>query len=314
MKYFFIFIGILFSTGAFAQSNAELYNRASILFDKGDYKSAIVHIDKALRKDSTELNYLLLKANSLFLLKDYQRSFNLFSDIIEMYPSNTVPLNQRGLLLRTIQKFDESIEDFTDALKLTKNDSIRNSLYINRGASKIGIRDYDGAYKDFMKAYKIDSLNIGTLNNIATVCDEVGKGDETLSYLFKIIKINPKFSGAYVNIGFKYQQDSDYVKAIEYFTKAIKLSPKEPLAYSNRSFNYLKVGNLKAALADVNKSIELYPENSFAFKNRALIYLALRKTNNACSDLDKAIDLGFNISYGAEATDLLAKYCVKKPE
>ena len=314
MKKIFFFVGVIYCSLSFAQNNKELYKKASTLFDKGDYKSAIAHIDKALRTDSSELNYLLLKANSLFLLKDYQRSFNLFSDIIDMYPDNTVPLNQRGLLLRTIQKFDESIDDFTQALKLTKNDSIKNSLYINRGAAKIGIRDFDGAYKDFMKAYKIDSLNIGTLNNIATVCDEVGRGDETLNYLFKIIAIDPKFSGAYVNIGFKYQEDSDYVKAIEYFTQAIKLNPKEPLAYSNRSFNYLKIGNLKAALADVNKSIELFPENSFAFKNRALIYLALRKTNNACADLDKAIDLGFNITYGAEATDLLAKYCVKKPE
>jgi hypothetical protein len=56
------------------------------------------------------------------------------------------------------------------------------------------------------KAYLIDSIDTGTLNNLAAISDEVGKGDETLKYLFRVLELNPRFYQAYGNIGFKYQQ------------------------------------------------------------------------------------------------------------
>lgn len=312
MKYLIFLATMVFSYTSFGQTKEEYYEKASALFDKNDFKKAIVEIDKFLLIDSTDLNSLLLKANVLFKLKDYQNSFNLFTDIIKLYPTNTTALNQRGLLLQTVQEFDAAIEDYTMGLKLTNADSVKRGLYLNRGAAKIGVRNFQGAYDDFIRAYKIDSLDIGILNNLATVCDEVGKGEETLKYLYKILSIDSSFIGAYINIGFKYQEDGDYIKAIQYFSKAIQLKPNEPLAYSNRSFNYLKTGNLKAALVDVNKSLLLYPENSFAFKNRALIYIEMRQPKKACSDLSKAIELGFTTMYGQEAEELMAKYCNKK--
>lgn len=312
MRAFFLTIAILLAAISFAQTPPEFYKKASDLYDKEDYQNALTQINKALATDSLNLDYLLTKANSLLRLKDYKTSFNVFSKAIYFHPTSVIALNQRGLLLQTIQEFEYAIQDYNTALALPDIDSFKISLYINRGASKIGMRDFLGAYDDFILANKIDSLDIGVLNNLATVCDEVGRGNETLKYLFKILAIDSSFIGTYVNIGFKYQEDGDYKKAIEYFTKAIKLDPKEPLAYSNRSFNYLKTGDLNAALADVNKSIELYPANSFAFKNRALIYIAMKKIDKACSDLDEAINLGFTKMYGAEVEDLKYKHCKSK--
>jgi tetratricopeptide (TPR) repeat protein len=312
MRSFLLVIAILFVAISFAQTPAEFYKKADEFYEKEDYQNALTQINKALVSDSLNLDYLLTKANSLLRLKDYKASFNVFSKAIYYHPTSAVALNQRGLLLQTIQEFEYAIQDYNTALTISNIDSIKLSLYINRGASKIGIREFQGAYDDFTLAYKIDSLNIGVLNNLATVCDEVGRGKETLKYLFKILAIDSSFIGTYVNIGFKYQEDGDHKKAIEYFTKAISMDPEEPLAYSNRSFNYLKTGDLKAALADVDKSIQLYPANSFAFKNRALIYIALKKIDKACADLDEAISLGFTKMYGREVEDLKYKHCKSK--
>lgn len=70
-----------------------------------------------------------------------------------------------------------------------------------------------------MRAYQIDSLDLSVLTNLATVCDEVGKGELTLKYLHKVLELDSTFISAWGNIGFKYQQMGNYNKAITYFNK-----------------------------------------------------------------------------------------------
>ncbi|MGC4101109.1 tetratricopeptide repeat protein [Ferruginibacter sp.] len=266
-------------------------------------------MNAALRLDSTNAQYLFLKANALEKLKDYQEAFNTYTKLIQFYPKSSYAYSQRGILLTSIQEPEYAIKDFSEALGFETVDTVRLTLYINRGAAKVNIRDFQGAYDDFFAAYKIDSLNVGTLNNLAAVCDEVGKGDQTLDYLYRILKIDPTFVGTYANIGFKYQEMGDYKKAIGFFDKVISMDPKEALSYNNRAFNKYKLGDLQSALTDVNTSIKLYPANSYAFRNRALIYIAMKKTGQACNDIKEALRLGYTKMYGEEVEELQTKNC-----
>jgi tetratricopeptide (TPR) repeat protein len=294
-----------------AQTKQEYYDKALELYDKENYKSALQQINLALRLDSVNLDYLFLKGNTLTSLKQYKEAYATFSRIIDITPHYAWAWNQRGLMLNTIQEFEYAIKDFTEGLKLSNPDSIQVSLYLNRGSAKINIRDFQGAYNDFKEAYKLDPTNIGVLNNLAAVCDEVGKGDSTLIFLNRILQIDSTFIGAYGNIGFKYQEMGDYTTAIKYFDKVLTLEPNEPLAFNNRAYNKYKQGDLKGALADVEKSLRLYPTNSYAFRNRALIYLAMKKNANACQDINKALELGFTTMYGDQMEKLKEEHCVK---
>lgn len=311
MKYSILFFSILLflASSAFGQSAEDYYKRASDLYDKGDFSSTIINIDKALQSDPKNAKYLLLKGNAYEKESKYREAFEIYSTAISANPKDVYAYNQRGLLLMKIQETEYSIRDFTTALSFEKADSVRLTLLLNRGAAKINIREFKSAYDDFIEALKFDTLNIGTLNNLASVCDEIGKGEETLPYLFKIITIDSTFIGAYGNIGFKYQEMGDYKKAITYFNKVLQLSPDEPLAYSNRSYNYYKLGDYKAALSDINLSLKLYPSNSYAYRTRALIYLAEKNTSKACLDITKALELGFTKMYGEEIEKLKGQYC-----
>jgi tetratricopeptide (TPR) repeat protein len=309
MKLLALLIMLLNFINVSAQSKVDFYNKAIELYDKEDYKNAMTQIDLALKQDPDNTDYLLVKGNVYQHLEKYQSAFDAYTKIPQLSPDDVSALNQRGLLLNKIQEFQSAIKDFNQALSLKNKDSFKLSLYINRGATKINLRDFQGAYDDFTSAYKIDSLDIGTLNNLASVCDEVGKGDKTLEYLYKIIKIDSTFIGAYGNIGFKYQEMGDYKTAIQFFDKVHSLAPEEPLAFSNRAFNKYKLGDLDGALIDINQSIVFYKTNSFAFRIRALIYLSQHKNNEACKDLDEAIRLGFTTMYGDEVQDLKIKYC-----
>lgn len=311
MKQYILFLSfsIFLNFMAFGQTAVDYYNKASDLYDKGDFANAVTSINKALQTDSGNVKYLLLKGNSFEKANKVQEAFDTYSLAIRLNPKDAFVYNQRGLLLMKIQETEYSIRDFSTALGFEKVDSTRLTLLLNRGAAKINIRDFHGAYDDFVAALNLDTLNIGTLNNLAAVCDEVGKGDQTLAYLFKIVKIDSTFIGAYGNIGFKYQEMGDYKTAIKYFDKVLKLAPDEPLGYSNRAYNRYKLGDYKAALADVNLSIKLYSTNSYAYRNRALIYLAQNDKIKACADIEEALRLGFTKMYGEEIEQLKKQHC-----
>ncbi|MFY7965931.1 MAG: CDC27 family protein [Chitinophagaceae bacterium] len=299
----------LFPFLAMAQSAESNQNKATEYYKKKEYTKAIKELDKTLLSDSNNIKALLLKGHCLYDLKQFQQSYNLFSKVLQIDSTDFEALNQRGLILNTIQEFEGAISDFTKALKLNLPDSIKISLYINLGTAKAAIRDFEGAYESYMSAYKIDSLDVGALNNLAVVCDETGRGNETLKYLFKIVDINPGFIGSYCNIGFKYQGMGEHQKAIDFFDKALKIEKNQPLALNNRGFSKYKIGDLKGGLADIEKSIENYPANSFAFKNRALIYFAMNEYGKGCADLHTAIKLGFTEMYGKEVMDLIDEKC-----
>ncbi|HLP35332.1 tetratricopeptide repeat protein [Lacibacter sp.] len=309
MKYILISALLTLSLFCAAQTSEDQLKKARDFYSRDDYKNAMSLIDLILANDSINFDGLFMKANILYKTKDYENSFVTYSKLIKLYPDEPIPLSQRGLLLRTVQEFEYSVKDFDKALLLKMDDTLRLGILVNRGAAKLSMREFKGAYNDFMMAFEIDSLNIGVLNNLAAVCDEVGKGDQTLVYLHKIIQIDSTFSGTYVNLGFKYQEMGKYKKAIEFFDKAVYLDPNEPLAYSNRSYNRLKLGDFAGALIDINKSIALYPENPYAFRNRALIFIEQKKTTEACKDIAKAIDLGFTKMYGTEVEELKSKHC-----
>lgn len=311
MKHYILFFSLLtlINFTAFGQTAEDYYKKASDFYDKGDYNNAITNVNKALQTDSINVKYLLLKGNTFEKENKIQEAFDAYTVAIKSNPRDPYVYNQRGLLLMKIQETEYSIRDFSTALNFEKVDSIKLTLLLNRGAAKINIRDFQGAYDDFIAALKFDTLNIGTLNNLASVCDEVGKGEQTLSYLFKIVKIDSTFIGAYGNIGFKYQEMGDYKMAIKYFNKVLELQPNEPLGYSNRAYNRYKLGDYKGALSDIDLSIKLYPTNSYAYRNRALIYLAENDKSKACMDISEALRLGFTKMYGEEIEQLKGQHC-----
>lgn len=154
-------LNFCFALSLLSQTREELYKTASDAYDKKNYEKALGLLKSALQKDPDNVDCLILKADVLTKLEKYQDAFDIYSAAIALSPKNTRAYNNRGLLLQLIQETEFSIRDFTAALNFETADSLRLSLLVNRGASKVNIRDYQGAYDDFMAAYKIDSLNIG---------------------------------------------------------------------------------------------------------------------------------------------------------
>jgi tetratricopeptide (TPR) repeat protein len=311
MKHSILFFSLLIFSNltVLAQSAEDYHKKASDYYDKEDYENAILNINQALQTDPGNAIYLLFKGNAFEKGKKIQEAYDTYTLAISLNPRDSRFYSQRGVLLTNVLNIEYAIRDFNAALDFETVDSLKTVLLHNRGAAKIYTRDFQGAYDDFIAALQYDTLNIGILNNLATVCDEVGKGEQTLTYLHKILKIDSTFIGAHLNIGFKYQEMGEYLTAIKYFNKVLELEPEEPLAFSNRAYCRYKTGDYDNALSDINVSIRLFPANSYAYRNRALIYLAKNKVSEACADIEESLRFGFTKVYGDEVENLKKQHC-----
>lgn len=309
MKYLFTLLLLGTSCVVFSQSADSFFKEALAASEQDDFKKALKAIDLAIEQDNTKADYFNLKGRYLIELKEYQEAYQVFGKAIVRFPKNSPLYLNRGIFLLSIGEVDLSIQDFSLALEYAGDDATKVAALVNLSSAKYTIRDFQGAHKDLMTAHEIDSLDIGILNNLGTISDEIGRGEEALMYFLKVAEIDSLSVPAHVNIGFKYQKMGRYEEAMSYFDKAVELNPEEPLAYNNRGYNKLKIGDVKGALKDINYSIKLYPANSYAYRNRALVYIETNKMKKACEDLQKAIELNFTRTYGNEVEELQEKHC-----
>lgn len=315
MKYIIasLFLFLCFTSSAQekeATAAWEYYNAAN-------YKKAIKSMKAAISKDPKNVNLrndLGWFYNQAGLFQEAYDSYKSANDIEENYSS----YNGIGMLYESMGGYKNAIKAYNECIKLTDNDTMKVSAVKNRAVAKMKVRQFQESYDDLMLCYEFDSTDLVTLNNLATVCSEVGKGEKVPYYLQKVIEKDSIFIGSYVNMGYHYQELKQYEKAQEYFDKAVQvgtrhLSPAQTgekgLMYSNRAFNYYYLGNYEAAMEDIQKSIKYYPGNSYAYRVRAMIYLAQGKKEKACEDVNKGLKMGYTEMYGNHLRELRQEAC-----
>lgn len=300
---------ILFTLPVFAQTSKELVKQAGEALEKKNLKEALSLADKAIELDGKNGYAYSLRGDIYLAMRKFSEAFRDYDRSVELDPENPHMYVYRAIAYYTVQRPDEAIMDYNDGIKYATSDSVKFVIISNRGNAKAMMRDFRGAYEDYSAALAFDSTSIAALTNIAAVCDEVGKGDETIGYLLRVIRLAPDFVGGYGNLGFKYSQMGRYQEAILMFDMVLKLSPDDALGFNNRGYAKMMLDDHKGAMKDINKSLELYPDNSYAHRNRALLYIKMKKEGKACEDIDMAIRKGFTDMYGNEMLQLKAKHC-----
>ncbi len=253
----------------------SIIKRILPLTEKEQDKEALNLLNTIDEKDLNTNELLLLKATLEFKLDDLSNSYNSFSKYIP----------------------------------LSKNDSIKSSVYYSLGMIDLKRDLQISASHNFEKSLELDSQNLSTILILIQINFDKKEFDKAIFYSEKAVKINPNLNNVLNNLGFLYQQKENHKEAQKIFSKIIKDEPDAPLPYNNRSYSNLKLGFTKQALEDVNKSLKLFPENSYAYRNRALIYVNLKDTKKACSDIETAFKLGYREKYGSDLDLIQSENC-----
>ncbi len=154
---FYIFLTVFFTIAdANAQSNFE--KQGAQAWMKGDYKAAVMHLEKAEAKEQGNPNVLKMLGYSYFQNGDFESAITAYSKLITLKPADYSAYYYRGKARLNIANtpkealnqmrdnfYASAIKDFTKAIEINGEEDIQ--ILQNRGV----------AYKDYgiFKSYKI---------------------------------------------------------------------------------------------------------------------------------------------------------------
>ncbi len=319
-KTLFLLFALLSIATLQAQTADELVKKGMERAGKKDYKGAIGFFDKAIAINPNISDVYLTRVYCIANSGDFDKAKEEAAKIPALFPDSMDAQMSVASFFSDVKDFDEAVEIYDNIFKKFTGlpDTTMLHLYLIRGSLKHSMNDTQAAKEDYDKAAAIDSNDANVMISLAGVYDDLGKPEESVRLMTKVIKQDPENILLYNNLGFVYNNMGKYKEAVDIFNKSIALNEKKKdyinkeilgFTYSNRGHAKYKLGDNKGALKDFEKSIELAPSNSYVFKNRALVYIAMNKNKEACLDLYRAISLGFSDMYGNEVEKLINAYC-----
>jgi len=211
-------------------SDADIIsNYALICEEKGENEKAIRLYEKCAKSFP---NHIYSKLNLSFLyykLNQLEIAEKIIEEAIQLKPSLPNGHCIRGLILKGLEKYDESRLSLEKAIELDKN--------------------YFDAY-----------INLGLLNK------DSNKYNEAEEYYLKALEINNKSAIAHLNLGACYKEKQDLDKAILHTKMAIEIDNKLENCYLNLATIYKQIGDYKKSLSLAKKELLLHKHSQLSYQ------------------------------------------------
>jgi tetratricopeptide (TPR) repeat protein len=203
---------------------------------------------------------------------------------LKAVPKRANEFIRRGNILLDAQRYDEAIEDFSQALKLEPNNVW---ALANRGISHVWKKDATSANRDLEAAARIDPRNPVVFRARGLMAEQKGATAEAIAAYTKSLEIEPNNGFALYHRALVHRNAGEADKALTDLATAIKVNPRHVDLYLLRA-NLLTAQPEKAiaeaaALADAN------PESVYARVAAARIYGRFKRQAEAMREFDRAI-------------------------
>jgi len=202
----------------------------------------------------------------------------------------------RGTLYKNLDRYDESIADFTLAINRNGEFSL---AFIGRGFAYMAIRDFEKAFADFNRAVQLTPNQPDPYNFRSAVYTLRGEYDKAIADCLYSINLNPDYAASYKFLCLAYMENGELEKAEDANRTSLRLAPGNKIALTNmdmlcskyieRGIAFGTRGNHSAAIADFTRAIGVVPASAQGFANRGMGYYNLGELNKAVADLELAV-------------------------
>ena len=163
--------------------------------------------------------------------------------------------------------------------------------HYNRGVSKMGQRDYEGAIADLDRSLELKSDNMIAFANRAFCKQAQGDYTEAIVDFGRAIELAPDDAGQYFNRAIAEEVIGDYDGVIADCDRAIELEPDYDLPYALRGTIKMRRDDYEGAILDFDRAIELSPGYSAVYIDRGLAKSRTGDYGSAMADFDRAVEL-----------------------
>lgn len=272
-------------------NNPALFaERARLFYENDGYDEALLDLDKALLLDSTNADYLHLKADvyldyfrsrqalmvmekaaelhperipTLLKLSEFQmilkqntESMKTIDRILQMDPQNAEAYFMFGMNFKETGDTIRSINSFQKAVELDADmvDAwiLLGQLYHARGDDKLALRYLDNAIQ-------IAPNFVDAWHAKADYLSDMGQLQAAIDTYRELQRIEPQYKEAYFNSGLIYLDMDSIAAAKMQFDMAVKISPTYIQAYFYRGLAAEMLGDRAAAKTDYEQALRMAP-------------------------------------------------------
>lgn len=154
---------------------------------------AIKDMDEVIGKEKENLYFYDTRACHYRYAGMYEEAIEDFSKVIELYPTSAYGYYNRGWCYELSGNDEEAMKNYNEGLEIDKSYPY---LFLMRGELRLKQGNQDGAKEDFEMVVKLDTSVVdGSCRHYAL--HFLGKDDEAIEWMNKVIEEDPDDSGNY---------------------------------------------------------------------------------------------------------------------
>jgi len=174
----------------------------------------------------------------------------------------------RGDAKRRMGNFEESVDDYSNAIEIGLPAAFMARVLNNRGLALFGMFQWETAVRDFREALVLDPDFIIAMDNLGTGLMAMGNMQEAINTFTEAMLADPSNARVINNRGRAYMVLKFFEEAIQDFSTAIELGNSNiatPLF--NRGIAHESLGNREAARKDFERALALRP-NELTYQDK----------------------------------------------
>lgn len=132
--------------------------------------------------------------------------------------------------------------------------------------------DWEGAIKNYREAIRLDPKHSRAFSNLGFALNKQGRYLEAIDVLTRGIETTQEavlLHRMFDSRGFAKSSSKQYAEAIEDYTRAIQINPMNPRVFYHRADSRAQLGEIAEAYEDVERSLELDPDYTAAHRLKA---------------------------------------------
>ena len=200
----------------------------------------------------------------LYNQNDFESVLSKVKPMIGLHPKAIVLFNIQGASNAALQKYDEAIANYKQAIKIKPDYA---EAHNNIGSALTNKGDLDAAINSYRQAIKIEPDHAEAYNNMGNIFSGKGESDFAIESYKQALKINPEYADAYSNLGLALKYRGDLDEAIDNFKQALKIKPDYAETYNNMGVALKEKGELDAAIDSYKQALKIKPDYAEAYSN-----------------------------------------------
>jgi tetratricopeptide (TPR) repeat protein len=266
----------------------EFFIKANSLFIIKNYNEAIENYDKAIETDPNYIKAYIQKGILLTELKRTKEAIECYDKAIEIDPTSSEAYASKAAMLETLKKFDDAIIWYNKAIEVDPNNP---DLFVSKGLALDNLNRFEEAIECYDIAIELDPNYPDVYNNKGVDLKELKRYDDAMTCFTRALELDPNYSDAFVNAGNVLFGLKVYEAALTCYDKAIGIEPNFVSAYTSKGITLNLLKRLGEAIEVFDKVLEMMPNYPEAYNNKSLSLYELGKFESALNCLNTSIEI-----------------------